>query len=109
MGERRWKGFLGMSVEERNRVVDLSLSIRNNLKRISSLKELGLRGSWDQVDLRTILGLSDGRVARVVTERGSRSALHLLRDLRQLRLLMGSSSGRDEPSGLDRWMEPSAG
>lgn len=106
MDEQRWKDFLTMSVGERNLVVNLSSSLRKELKQHFTLGELGFRGSWDNIDLKALLTLHEERVLKILSQKRIKSRSNLLRDLKRLYSIMGSDTSLPEgESTLDAWLE----
>ncbi|MCP8320023.1 MAG: hypothetical protein H3Z52_03640 [archaeon] len=103
--KRRWKDFLSMSVEERNLAVGLSLNIKKELKQHFTLKELGLRDSWDNIDIKALLSLPLEHLAKMKSQKHIGSKSRIFRDLKQLYSLMGSN--KSIPEGeltLNSWL-----
>ncbi len=106
MGRYRWKDFLSMDVMERNLVIDISASIKRELKQHFTLRELGFRGSWDNIDLNALLSLTEERVEKIFSHKRIKSKSKILRSLEQLFSIMGfGKSLPDRERTLDTWLE----
>ena len=106
MGGYRRKTFLSMDVAERNLVIDLFTSIKKELKQNFTLEELGFKVSWDNVDLKALLNLTDDQVQKILSQKRIKSRSNFLRDLRQLVSVMELEKSLPEvEKTLDAWME----
>lgn len=85
LDKRRWRNFISLSVDERNQVTELASKVRGEMKRTYTLKELGLRGTWNDLDLNTLL--SDN-LLKILSEKKAKSRSRLLKDIMRLRKLM---------------------
>ena len=106
MGGYRRKTFLSMDVAERNLVIDLFTSIKKELKQNFTLEELGFKGSWDNVDLKALLNLTDDQVQKILSQKRIKSRSNFLRDLRRLVSIMRLEKSLPEmEQTLDAWLE----
>ncbi|MGQ9718997.1 MAG: hypothetical protein ACUVWK_04050 [Nitrososphaerales archaeon] len=104
--KRGWKGFLSMSVKERNLAVGLSSNIKEELKHHFTLKELGLRDSWDNIDIKALLSLPIDHLAKMMSQKRIKSKSRIFRDLKQLYSLMGSNISIPEGElTLNSWLD----
>jgi len=95
-----------MSVEARNLAVGFSLNIKEELKQHFTLKELGLRDSWDNVNIKALLSLPLEHLAKMMSQKHIKSKSRIFRNLKQLYSLMGSNISIPEGElTLNSWLD----